>query len=134
MSAPWTPPGCHHLETGDSPSLLRPSADSLDVSGSSTSDQPGSLPQVPREIGKVLMIKPTETKTPMYKKTRGKTIALKKESRSEHYHKEIKTHDGILQEIIRDLPPAGLTLQLNIILLGIITIDYSVIYMYHTVL
>lgn len=67
---------------------------------------------------------------------RRKTIAWKEVLRSEGYHKDMKAQNGILQEIKKYSPQRGhasLHQPLNITLLGIITIDYSAIYMYHAV-
>lgn len=59
-----------------------------------------------------------------------------KGSVKECYHKNMKAQDGILQEIIKCSPQRGHTSlhqPLNITLVGIITIDYCAIYMYHAV-
>lgn len=46
-------------------------------------------------------------KIPMYNKRKGKTIALNKESRTEYYHKEMKTQNGNFKRFTRYLSPAG---------------------------
>lgn len=137
----WMPlcllPGRHHLETGDLLHLLKPSASSLDVIGSqlvinwfSTSVSKGDR-QTAYDSSCLGL------KTPVHNKIRGKTIALKKQSRSECYPKEGNPGWNLVRDYKESFTSRAHTSfysQPNITLLGIITIDYRVIYTYHTVL
>lgn len=83
---PWIPPGHHHLESGDSLHLLKPSASAFDASGSLNSDQPGSLRQWPREIGKELILQATLYKNPNAQQNKRENTCIKKKKVKEYYH------------------------------------------------